>query len=189
MPSALLLASTSRYRAELLQRLGYPFEAVDPALDEPLLAGESPAVRAQRLALAKARSVASIRPDALVIGSDQVCALGNQVLRKPGNAQANRTQLAALSGQTAVFHTAVALVGMRQGICMQHRDATRCVFRTLSSDEIADYVAAEQAFDCAGGFKSEGRGIGLFERIESQDPTALIGLPLIWLAAALRRAP
>ena len=182
------LASTSRYRRELLGRLGLPFECEAPGVEETRLAGESPQALAQRLALAKARAVAERHPGALVIGSDQVCALGPRILGKPGNAEGARAQLAELSGRTAQFFTAVALVGVHAGIWKQHLDETRCVFRTLSADEIAAYVAAEQPFDCAGSFKAEGRGISLFERIESQDPTALIGLPLIWTSSAMAAA-
>ena len=186
MQHPILLASTSRYRRELLQRLGLPFRTEDPQLPEPELAGEAPRERALRLAVAKARAVAQRHPEALVIGSDQVCALGSKVLGKPGNAAANRAQLAELAGHTAIFYTAVAVVGVHAGIWQQHVDQTRCSVRSLSAAEIAAYVEAEKPFDCAGGFKSEGLGIGLFERIESEDPTALIGLPLIWLSGALR---
>lgn len=182
------LASTSRYRRELLGRLGLPFECEAPDVAETRLPDESPQALAQRLALAKARAVAERHPDGLVIGSDQVCALGDRILGKPGNAAGARAQLAQLSGRTAQFFTAVAVVGMHAGIWKQHLDATRCVFRPLSAEEIAAYVAAEEPFDCAGSFKVEGRGISLFERIESQDPTALIGLPLIWTSSAMAAA-
>ena len=182
----LFLASSSKYRRELLERLRLPFACENPAIDEALRAQEAPRERAARLALAKARSIAERHPEALVIGSDQVCALGATILRKPGNASVNREQLLALSGQTAIFYTAVAVVGVQAGLWKQHVDETRCVFRRLTAEEIGAYIDAEQAFDCAGGFKVEGLGIGLLEKIEASDPTALIGLPLIWTASALR---
>jgi septum formation protein len=182
------LASTSRYRRELLGRLGLPFDCEAPKVEEIRLTGEAPAALAQRLALAKARAVAERHPGALVIGSDQVCALGDAVFGKPGDAAGARAQLAQLSGRTAQFFTAVAVVGLQAGVWKQHLDETRCVFRALNTDEIAAYVAAEEPFDCAGSFKVEGLGISLFERIESQDPTALIGLPLIWTSSAMAAA-
>ncbi len=185
---AVILASTSRYRRELLERLRIAFRCEPAHVDETPLAGELPPARAQRLASAKARAVAERQPQALVIGCDQVCCLGEQILRKPGTAAANREQLQLLSGKTACFHTAVALVSIEGGLWRQHLDETRCELRSLTSDEIAGYVAAEQPFDCAGGFKAEGLGITLLTRIDSTDPTALIGLPLIWTASALRDA-
>jgi septum formation protein len=121
-----------------------------------------------------------------VIGSDQVCALGDRVLGKPATTAANREMLAALSGRTATFHTAVAIVGVEAGISHQHVDDTLCSFRHLTADEIARHVEAEPSLDCAGGFKAEGLGIRLMSRIESHDPTGLIGLPLIWVAETLR---
>lgn len=184
----LILASTSPYRRALLARLGLPFLIESPQVDEAAARGESPADRAARLAAAKARAIAQRHPDALVIGSDQVAALGDSVLDKPGNADRCRAQLAALAGQTANFYTACALVGLDAGIEHLHTDVTRVVARALTPDEISRYVEREQPFDCAGGFKVEALGISLFERVESQDPTALVGLPLIWLASALRGA-
>lgn len=184
----LILASTSPYRRELLGRLGLPFQVESPGVDETALPGEAPAARAARLAAAKAMAVALRHPGALVIGSDQVAALGDTVLDKPGNAERCRAQLATLSGKTASFHTACTLVGLESGVNLAHTDTTRVVARRLTPDEIARYVEREQPFDCAGGFKVEALGIALFERVDSQDPTALIGLPLIWLADALRRA-
>ncbi len=187
-PRAVILASTSRYRRELLERLRIAFRCENPGADESPLPGESPRARAVRLALAKARAVAERQPQALVIGSDQVCCMGEEILRKPGSAATNREQLQQLSGQTATFFTAVAVVSIEGAIELQHVDETCCVLRALTSDEIAGYVDAEQPFDCAGGFKAEGLGITLMQRIESVDPTALIGLPLIWVANALRDA-
>jgi septum formation protein len=183
----LLLASTSPYRRALLERLGLEFEVVSPGVAERSIAGEAPGARAVRLALAKARAVADRHPDALVIGSDQVAAAGDRVLDKPGAAERARAQLAALSGHSAHFYTACALLG-GPADAQQHLDITTVVFRALDADEIARYVTRERPFDCAGSFKAESLGIALFERIESQDPTAIIGLPLIWLAQALRRA-
>jgi septum formation protein len=178
----LILASSSSYRRELLGRLRLGFEAVPPGTPEDPVAGESASDQALRLALAKAQAVAERYTDAIVIGSDQVAAAGEQVLGKPGDAARCRAQLAALSGHTGQFYTACAVLGA--GVRLAHVDTTTVVFRTLSPQEIQRYVACEQPYDCAGGFKAEGLGISLFECIESQDPTALIGLPLI--AGALR---
>jgi septum formation protein len=184
----LILASTSRYRRELLARLGAEFEVAAPAVAEDHQAGESPADRALRLATLKAQAVAARRPEALVVGGDQVAACAGRVLDKPGDAATCREQLAALSGRAAQFYTACVLLGGRARLHLAHVDTTTTVFRALSAEEIARYVEREQPLDCAGGFKSEGLGIVLFECIESQDPTALIGLPLVWLAGALRAA-
>jgi len=182
---ALILASSSPYRRELLARLGLEFETVAPGVSEAHVAGESAADRALRLAVEKARALAERRPEALVIGSDQVAAAG-LLLDKPGDAARCRAQLSALSGKAARFYTAAAVLG--SGVQLAHVDTTTVVFRCLAVDEIERYVAREQPFDCAGGFKAEGLGISLLECVESQDPTALIGLPLIWLAGALRAA-
>ncbi len=182
----LWLASGSRYRRELLGRLGIPFDHRSPEVDESRLAGETPVALAERLALLKARAVADREPGALVIGSDQVCALGGECLGKPGNRAGQAAMLARLSGQLVTFHTAVAIVGIEAGLWQRHRDETRCRFRTLSARDIEDYVNREPALDCAGGFKCEGLGISLLERMQSDDPTAIIGLPLIWVAATLR---
>jgi septum formation protein len=184
----LILASTSPYRRSLLERLGIAFTAVPPGTPEDALAGELPPDRALRLAVAKAQAVASRRPDAVVIGSDQVAAVGSKVLDKPGDAARCRAQLSVASGSSARFHTACAVIAPQAGIRMVHIDTTTVFFRSLSSPEIERYVERERPFDCAGGFRVEGLGISLFESIESRDPTALIGLPLIWLACALRRA-
>jgi septum formation protein len=182
----LILASSSSYRRELLGRLRLSFEAVPPGTPEDPVAGESASDQALRLALAKAQAVAERYTHAIVIGSDQVAAAGERVLGKPGDAARCRAQLASLSGHTAQFYTACAVLGA--GVRLAHVDTTTVVFRTLSPQQIERYVACEQPYDCAGGFKAEGLGISLFECIESQDPTALIGLPLIWLAGALRGA-
>ena len=184
--SPLILASASPYRRELLTRLGLAFEVVTPGVSEAHSAGESPADRALRLALAKAEAVAQHNPQAVVIGSDQVAAAADEVLDKPGDAARCRAQLSSLSGKTARFYTACAVLGRGGSVHLAHVDSTSVVFRALSADEIERYVARERPFDCAGGFKAEALGVSLLECIESQDPTALIGLPLIWLAAALR---
>ena len=184
----LILASTSRYRRSLLERIAPPFEAIAPGVAESARPGEAPRARAVRLSLAKARAVAEKHPKAIVIGSDQVAALGDHVLDKPGDDETCRAQLTALSGRTAHFYTGCAVVGIEAGLTFEHLDTTTVAFRTLSETEIHRYVAREQPLDCAGGFKVEALGITLFERVESSDPTALIGLPLIWLASALRQA-
>jgi len=181
----LILASTSRYRRALLERLGVPFAVEAPEVDEATLAGESPRATALRLAEAKARAVAARHPGALVLGSDQVLDLDGIAVSKPaGRADAQR-QLVAASGRTLVFHTAVALVDAASG-----RADVRCIdvasaFRVLDGRQIDLYLDREQPFDCAGSVKSEGFGIALFERITSDDPTALIGLPLITVVAML----
>ncbi len=182
----LWLASSSRYRRELLGRLGHPFEWRAPDIDETPLLGESPKALASRLALAKAKTLAHDEPRALIIGSDQVCALGDDCLGKPASLAAQAEMLARLSGRRVTFFTAVAVVGIEAGLWQQHVDETHCEFRRVSRAEIAAYVAAEPATDCAGGFKCEGLGISLLERMHSDDPTAIIGLPLIWLARSLR---
>jgi 7-methyl-GTP pyrophosphatase len=184
----LILGSTSPYRRALLERLGLEFRVIRPETDEDPIHGEPPADRALRLAQAKAQAVADRFPDAIVIGSDQVAAAGTHVLDKPGNAANCRAQLAALSGTSARFHTGCAVIGASASVRMIHLDTTTVFFRQLSTAEIDRYVEREKPFDCAGGFKAEALGISLFESIESTDPTALIGLPLIWLACALRRA-
>lgn len=184
----LILASTSPYRRSLLERLGVAFTAVPPETPEDPVPGELPPERALRLAIAKAQAVASHRPDAVVIGSDQVAALGSKVLDKPGDPARCRAQLAAASGSSARFHTACAVIAPLAGVRMVHIDTTTVFFRSLTEQEIERYVEKERPFDCAGGFRAEGLGISLFESIESRDPTAIIGLPLIWLACALRRA-
>ncbi len=183
----LILASTSPYRQELLARLRLPFEVVAPEVDEAPAAGETPIERAQRLALAKASAVSSRQRTATVIGSDQVAVCKGEVLGKPGGVSRCREQLQHLSGAAASFFTALAVVNARTGASYQMVDTTTVYFRALQPAEIERYIAAEQPFDCAGGFRAEALGITLFARIASEDPTALIGLPLIALAAALRQ--
>jgi len=184
----LILGSTSPYRRALLERLGLDFRVVRPETGEEHLPGESPADRALILAQAKAQGVAEQFPDAVVIGSDQVAAAGTHILDKPGNEANCRAQLAALSGTSARFYTGCAVISASASVRLIHLDTTTVFFRQLAAAEINRYVERERPFDCAGGFKAEALGISLFESIESTDPTALIGLPLIWLAGALRRA-
>jgi septum formation protein len=181
----IILASTSSYRRELLSRLGMPFSTRSPDVREDALEGEAPETMAARLALAKARSVAA--PAAIVIGSDQVASLDGRLLRKPGTAAAAVAQLRAAQGKTVLFHTAVAVVAADSGATLEHVDRTEVRFRTLDEAALEQYVRLENPVDCAGSFKSEGLGIALFDRISSEDPTALVGLPLIFVADALRK--
>ena len=166
--------------------MALPFDVVAPDAAEDEVAHEPAAVRARRLAVAKAQAVAHHYPEAIVIGADQVASLGELVLHKSGHAARCREQLTALSGKTALFHTACAIIGAGAGVNLVHIDTTTGVFRPLTSGEIERYIEREQPFDCAGSFKAEALGITLFERIDSSDPTALVGLPLIWVAQALR---
>jgi septum formation protein len=183
----LILASTSIYRRELLARLRLPFETARPDTDETALPGEQPLELVQRLAECKATSVAALHPLAWVLGSDQVAELDGRVLGKPGGPDEAIEQLAAMSGCTVRFRTGVCL--SRDGSPNRTAiDTTLVHFRTLGAAEIARYVDAEQPYDCAGSFKAEGLGIALFEAIESRDPTALVGLPLIATAELLRGA-
>lgn len=184
----IVLASTSCYRAGLLRRIIADFTQAPPAADETPLAGEPPPARAARLASTKARAVASDLHDALVIGSDQVAALGGTVLHKPGNIDNAREQLRSSSGNTVDFFTGICVIDTRDGRQRDALDHTKVVFRELDHGEIDRYLSRERPLDCAGSFKSEGAGIALFERIEGEDPTALIGLPLIALARLLREA-
>ena len=184
----LILASTSRYRRELLERLRIPFRALAPETDETPLPGETPAALAERLALAKARALAMAHPDAVVIGADQVADVDGVAIGKPGNHERAVAQLRAMSGRTIVFQTALAVVRASTSFA-----EVRCVpvpvrFRTLSDAEIEFYLRTEQPYDCAGSAKCETLGIALLDAIESDDPTALIGLPLIQTCALLRAA-
>jgi septum formation protein len=187
---ALVLASTSRYRRELLARLVTDFRVIAPEVDETPLKNEAPLALAVRLAEAKALAVARSAPGAIVIGSDQVAELDGRAVGKSGSREAAIAQLAASSGRTLAFHTAIAVVDARRSppAIRAACDRTEVVFRTLSADEIERYVDRENPIDCAGSFKAEAAGIALFERIRSEDPTALIGLPLIALAKLLRAA-
>jgi septum formation protein len=182
----LILASGSRYRAELLRRLGLPFEQDSPDLDESRHPNEPAETLARRLAAAKARAVAARRPGRWVLGSDQVCACADRVLGKPGSRALAREQLSLLSGQEARFLTAVALAV--NGELHEALDLTVVRFRRLEAAEIERYLDAEPAYDCAGSFKAEGLGISLCAAIESSDPTGLIGLPLITVHALLAKA-
>jgi septum formation protein len=184
----LVLGSTSRYRRELLERLHLDFDVVSPHVDETPLPGEAPAAIAQRLALAKARAVAAQRPDAVVIGSDQVADLAGEPLGKPGTHERAVAQLRRMSGQTVLFQTAVAVVCAATGFESCELAVVRVVFRDLSDDEIERYLRIEQPYDCAGSAKSEGLGIALLDHIDNDDPTALVGLPLIRTARLLRQA-
>lgn len=187
--AALVLASTSRYRRELLARLGADFEVVAPQVAELALPGETPAATAARLALAKAHAVAALRPDALVIGSDQTATIdGIVAIGKPGDLERARAQLRAASGRTLTFHTAIAVVGLARGFERTALVDTRVRFRRLDDARIDAYLAREPALDCAGAAKSEGLGIVLIEAIEGPDPTALVGLPLIALTGCLEAA-
>ena len=187
-PPRLILASTSRYRRLLLERLQMPFDSVPPEVDETPLGHEAPAALVARLACAKADAVAARFPGAVVVGSDQAAIRDDQVLGKPLTVERCAQQLRESSGREVGFLTAVHVVDGRSQRSEQHVDRTVVCFRTLSADEIARYIERDQPLDCAGGFKAESLGIALFERIESSDPTALTGLPLAWLAGALRRA-
>jgi septum formation protein len=184
----LILGSTSRYRRELLERLRVPFTAVSPEVDETPHADECPQDLACRLALAKARAVAALHPQAVVIGSDQVADLNGQPLGKPGNHERAVAQLQAMRGQTVVFQTAVAVVCQDTGFAEVDLAQVRVQFRQLSDGQIEHYLRAETPYDCAGSAKSEGLGIALLERIDNDDPTALVGLPLIRTCSLLARA-
>lgn len=188
LPRPLVLGSTSRYRKELLQRLGLPFETASPQVDETPQPGEAPAVLATRLALEKARDVARRHPDAVVIGSDQVADLHGQPLGKPGTHERAVAQLRQMRGQTVIFQTAVAVVCQATGFERVDLAPVRVVFRDLGDAEIEHYLRAEQPYDCAGSAKSEGLGIALLERIDNDDPTALVGLPLIRTCQLIRAA-
>jgi len=184
----LVLASTSPYRAELLRRLGLPFETARPSFDETPLPGETPEASALRLAIGKARSVAAQFSGALVIGSDQVAFGAGRRLDKPGGHDAAVRQLEALSGQCAEFHTAVALIDAPKDGVQARVVGCKVHFRSLDRARIEAYLCREQPYDCAGSAKAEGLGIALIARIETDDPTSLIGLPLIALTEMLERA-
>lgn len=188
MQRTVILASTSRYRRELLTRLRLPFEVHAPEVDETPRAGEAPQALAQRLALEKANAVAARSPDAVVIGSDQVADLAGESLGKPGDHARATAQLRRMRGQTLVFQTAVAVVCQATGFVQRDLAPVRVVFRELSDAAIEQYLLAEQPYDCAGSAKSEGLGIALLEAIDSDDPSALVGLPLIRTARMLRAA-
>ena len=184
----LILGSTSVYRRELLGRLNVPFSVESPHVDETPLPGEHPAALAQRLALAKAQAVAQRFPDCVVIGSDQVADLDGQALGKPGTHDRAVAQLRQMRGNTVIFQTAVAVVCINTGFSQQSLAPVKVTFRTLDDAEIENYLQLEQPYDCAGSAKSEGLGIALLDAIESDDPTALVGLPLIRTSRMLRAA-
>jgi len=181
----LVLASTSRYRRELLARLGLPFEVIAPDVDEAPLPGETPSATALRLSVLKAQAAAAAFPDALIIGSDQVLMLGSEQLGKPGNVANAFAQLKAMQGQTMVFHTALTLLNSRTGHAQTCDVPTVVHVRPLSDAQIAAYLEKEAPYDCAGSAKSESLGIALMSSMESSDPTALVGLPLIALTEML----
>ncbi|MGI9291438.1 MAG: Maf family protein [Gammaproteobacteria bacterium] len=183
----LILASSSAYRRELLSRLGVEFSAISPDVDETPRPNETPAELAARLAGSKAETIHIDNPGCVVIGSDQVASLQGLPLGKPGDHATAVSQLSACSGKQVQFHTAVSVLG-DNGFRATYTDLTTVQFRALETSEIEAYLLTDKPYDCAGSFRSEGLGITLFEAIENRDPTALIGLPLIWLAGALRDA-
>jgi len=187
-PRKLVLASSSPYRRELLARLGLAFETASPNCDEAPLAGEAPAATATRLALAKARALQGRFRDALIVGSDQVASSGGLRYDKPGTHDNAVRQLRALSGRAVEFHTAVALLDAASGEAHSRVVPCRVLFRTLDDERIERYLRREQPYDCAASAKAEGLGIALIARIETDDPTSLIGLPLIALSELLERA-
>lgn len=184
--TTLILASTSVYRKALLERFELPFTTVRPEVDETPLSGELPAVTAERLALEKARAVAIRHPDALIIGSDQVAYRDEERFHKPGTVENAIAQLRSMSGRAIIFHTAVCLYNSRTGRHQIEAVPTEARFRALDEAEIVRYVERERPLDCAGSAKSEGLGISLLDYMRGDDPTALIGLPLIALARMLR---
>jgi septum formation protein len=188
MQRQVILASTSRYRRELMLRLRLPFDVQAPEVDETPMEGEVPRALAERLALEKAKAIARRFPDAVVIGSDQVADLSGESLGKPGDHARATDQLRRMRGQTLVFQTAVAVVCQNAGFAQRDLAPVRVTFRNLSDAAIETYLNAEQPYDCAGSAKSEGLGIALLDAIESDDPTALVGLPLIRTARMLRAA-
>jgi septum formation protein len=188
LPVNLILASTSKYREMLMQRLRTPFVCRAPDIDESRLANESAHDMVRRLAMLKAAVISEKHPESLVIGSDQVAVFDSRVIGKPGGYPAAFDQLRSFSGQTVEFLTAVAVKCRQSGFSEQHTDRTLVTFRRLEDAEIDRYLQMEKPYNCAGSFKAESVGIALFENIKSEDPTALIGLPLIRLAALLRQA-
>jgi septum formation protein len=187
-PPRLILASTSRYRRELLQRLRLPFEVLSPDVDETPHGGEAPAALAERLAMAKAQAVAAAHADAIVIGSDQVAELDGESIGKPHTHVAAVAQLRSMSGRRVVFHTAVAVVRRDQGFARGLIAPVAVTFRVLADAEIEHYLRVEQPYDCAGSARSEALGIALLAAIDSDDPSALVGLPLIRTCTLLREA-
>ena len=187
LKNTLVLASTSPYRKMLLERLGIPFETQAPNVDESALPGEQPLQLVERLALAKAQAVSTQMPSAVVIGSDQLAAFDNQVIGKPGSMENARRQLSSFSGCQVLYLTSFAVMDSEGRRSVLETVETIVNFRKITAEEIDRYLELDEPFDCAGSFKSERAGISLFESIQSDDPTALIGLPLIRLCAALRK--
>lgn len=187
MSRPVILASSSRYRRDLLARVLADFTCADPDIDETPTPGEAPAALVERLAESKARALGKIGNGSLIIGSDQVAALDGDIIGKPGNANRAFAQLRRQAGRTLCFYTAVAVLDAASSHCDLVLDTTRVTFRPLTDSDIHRYLAREKPFDCAGSFKAEGLGIALFERIRSEDPTALTGLPLIQVSRLLRK--
>ena len=183
----LILASGSIYRRQMLERLRIPFSTQSPDIDESVLTGETPLDTCTRLARQKAQAIGQQHPQAIVIGSDQVAVVDEIAVSKPGNHENARKQLRAMSGKTICFHSAVCVMHSASNACIEFEIPTYVTFRTLNDDEIESYLLAETPYDCAGSAKSEGLGITLLSKIESTDPTALIGLPLIELSQSLRQ--
>ena len=188
LPEKLILASSSKYRKMLLNRFGIPFDCLAPEIDETVLPQESPHELVARLASQKSEIVCRQYPQAVVIGSDQLAVFEGQIIGKPGTYRAALKQLKSFSGKVVEFLTSVSVQSLESGFREQHTDCTLVWFRSLQHEEIERYLEQEKPFDCAGAFKAESLGIVLFDRISSEDPTALIGLPLISVAAMLRRA-
>lgn len=186
-PSTLVLASSSPYRADLLKRLGLPFETRSPNIDEISLPGEQPEHLVARLAQAKARAVGAAFPRALVIGSDQVAVLDQHILGKPGNHERAAQQLRAAAGREVIFHTGLCLFNTATGYANTIVEPFRVQFRPLTGEQIEHYLRREQPYQCAGSFRCEGLGIALFERLQGDDPNTLIGLPLIRLTEMLNQ--
>jgi len=184
----LILASTSPYRAALLERLGLAYEVIASSTDETAAPNEAPDELARRLAEQKAQTVAASlqSPDAIVIGADQTAALDRTLLRKPGDRATAFAQLAACRGRSVSFYTAVTIIDCRANDARYHLDTTEVRFAQRSDAELERYIDLEQPLDCAGSFKAEGLGIALFESVSTRDPTAIVGLPLIWVASTLR---
>lgn len=186
--TALILGSTSSFRKQLLERLGIPFTTAAPDVDETPRAGEAPAALVARLAETKARAVGKSFPGALIIGSDQTAEVNGTLLNKPGTHANAVAQLSLCSGHTVTFHTGLCVYDARRDVAQVEVIPFRVHFRTLTAARIENYLLREQPYNCAGSFKSEGLGIALFEKLEGDDPTALIGLPLIRLVAMLENA-
>ena len=183
----LVLASTSPFRRDILEKLGLPFDCHAPEVDETPHTGESPSQLVERLSIAKAQAVAAHLKEGLVIGSDQVAVIDNDILGKPGNHENAVMQLERAAGKTVTFLTGLALVNASAGSIQADVVPFKVVFRKLTREQIENYLNAEQPYNCAGSFKSEGLGIALFERLEGDDPNTLIGLPLIRLIRMLEK--